>query len=81
MFGKLGVAVDNNDLSEQQRIFHTLKGSSGNLGMMRLHLMCNRLETQVKDAAAAVSNEQLEMLESLREISCNECRDRLAGSV
>lgn len=67
-------AIPKNDLVMQKNIFHTLKGSSGNLGMTGFHDMCNQLEQQVKDSNTSITNEELMSLELIYEKSCCEYR-------
>ncbi len=55
---KLRAAVDGNDIAAIATVAHTLKGSSGNLGVSQLYQLCASLEKQARsgdlpDPAAA----------------------------
>ena len=62
-------AIDNGDLATQQRLVHSLKSSSANLGGSRLSFLAKNLEQQCKDGNV-LSAEDLQRLrqetESLR---------------
>ena len=76
--GKLGEVIDSHDCAAQHRICHTLKGTSGNLGMVRLQMLCQQLEDQTKAGMEEVSHEQLEVLEALHKASCAAAKGMLA---
>ena len=62
---KLRAAVDSNDVPEIATVAHTLKGSSGNLGVSQLYQLCATLEQQarggdVADPAAAFATIEAE---------------------
>ena len=61
ILGELPEAIDSGDLATQQRLVHSLKSSSANMGGTRLSSLAKELEQQCKDGQA-LSREDLERL-------------------
>ena len=59
----LRAAVDAGDVSEIGTVAHTLKGSSGNLGISALYLLCAALEQEAKEGAVIDASASLAALE------------------
>ncbi|MDH5786073.1 MAG: response regulator, partial [Chromatiales bacterium] len=64
----------------QHRIIHSLKGSSGNLGMARLHHHYLALERQLKEGGGLLSGAEIDELEVLQRLSCSEYEKKLKKS-
>ena len=66
---ELRTAVRRHDLRAAQRIVHSLKGSSDNLGVHGMGALCSKLETQfsraIEEAEATLSqlDEELERVQ------------------
>lgn len=61
---KLRDAVAVNDLTAVAAIAHTLKGSSGNLGISRLYQICSALEQEANSGEVADASAMLRVIES-----------------
>ena len=57
ILGELPEAIDNGDLATQQRLVHSLKSSSANMGGTRLSALAKSLEQQCKDGQALSEND------------------------
>jgi signal transduction histidine kinase/CheY-like chemotaxis protein/HPt (histidine-containing phosphotransfer) domain-containing protein len=74
-FASMHAAVDKNDPKELSAIAHSLKSSSGNLGAMKFHDLCKRIEilgkeekiAEAKPLLAELDQEFQQTLKTLRE--------------
>ena len=56
-------ALEQSDLELAERLSHTLKGVSGNIGAMELHVAARDLEAGIKEDQAEVSTKLLELVQ------------------
>jgi two-component system sensor histidine kinase/response regulator len=64
-------ALQGGDLELAERVIHTLKGVSGNVGAMELHVAARDLETGIKDDPAAVPSGLFELVQEHLETVLN----------
>jgi CheY-like chemotaxis protein len=66
-FSDITAAIADGDVKLAHRLAHTLKGNAGQLGMLKLQMTAEAVETQLQGGVALVTPEQMEALE--RELS------------
>ncbi len=65
---EITTALKQSDLETAERLAHTIKGVSGNIGAMDLHIAAKELETMIKEQGASVTEELISATQSQLDI-------------
>lgn len=76
---KLQAAVGSADIAAIASVSHTLKGSSGSLGVSRVYALCQELEQEANSGAIADAAASLAAIEVAFEVAKEELTAYMAG--